>query len=80
MEKYSCYSRTELETDGKTLRSAWEDYKYKLIAEVKYLLTPEHELYCYKDKNITEYTDAFAHLHDVVITKHNAFLLRPDRI
>jgi len=76
--RYSFLS--EIEDSDKTLRIAWENYKEHLIGQVKYYHPFEHEIYRYKDKNITEYTEAFAHLNDIKITRDNAFLLRPRRV
>ena len=80
MERYSSCSRNDLEADGITLRNAWEETKLKLIDEAKVSRTKELEIfsaYRFKDKNITEFAEAFAHLSVVKITKNNAFLLRP---
>ena len=55
----------------------WEDHKKRQLGRVKYYHQNEHEIFQYKDKNITEYTEVFAHLNDIEITKDNAFLLRP---
>jgi len=85
MESYSSFLRSELEVSGKSCRTAWEEIKRKIISEASTRTqeTEYKELYStyrYIDKNITEYAEAFAHLCDIKITKHNAFLLRPDRL
>jgi hypothetical protein len=82
MEQYSRFSRNELESSGKSLKKAWEEHKEALLYESKHYRNKKHELYTpyYIDKNITEYTEAFAHLCDIEITKYNAFLLHPDRL
>jgi hypothetical protein len=85
MKEHSSYSRNDLEKGGKTLRESWEETKRQLVNEAHHS-TQEQEykelrsIHRYIDKNITEYTEAFAHLCDIEITTHNAFLLRPDRL
>lgn len=81
MEKYSRFTRADLESNGKTIREAWEETKLKIIMEadsVTRLTEYEdiHSTFRYKDRNITEYEEVFAHLQDIAITKNNAFLLR----
>ncbi len=76
MEKYSKYSRVELEKQGGTLRDAWEENKRRLTGMVKNYSFREDELFVYRDKNIVEYEDVFAHLNGIEIKKNNAFLLR----
>jgi hypothetical protein len=79
MEKYSNFSRSELETGGKSLETSFEEHKEKLMAQERYYPPLEHEVYQFRDKNITEYAKAFAHLNTVNITRDNAFLLRANR-
>jgi len=85
MKEHSSYSRNDLEKDGKTLREGWDETKRQLVNEAHHS-TQEQEykelrsIHRYIDKNITEHAEAFAHLRDIEITKHNAFLLRPNRM
>jgi len=80
MEKYSYYSRKDLEANGKSLRVSWEEYKEVMISQVKHYYPMEHEVFQFKDKSIIEYAEAFAHLDVIEIKKENAFLLRPSRL
>jgi len=85
MERYSSFSRSELESNGKSCKTTWEEIKRKIISEASnYTQKTEYSdlysIYRFIDKNVTEYAEAFAHLCDIKITKHNAFLLRPDRL
>jgi 1-acyl-sn-glycerol-3-phosphate acyltransferase len=83
IERYSNCSRNDLEADGISLRNAWEESKLKFISEAKDSRTKDlgiFSIYRYKDKNITEYAEAFAHLCNIEITRHNAFLLHPNRL
>jgi len=76
METYSSYARTDLESNGKTLQQTWEETKQKLIAEPKFLLTPEHELYRYIDRSVIEPSEAFAHLEQISLSPKTAFLFK----
>jgi hypothetical protein len=79
MEKFSSYSRKELETNGVSLKAAWENYKEELINKVKYYPPMDHDVYQFKDKTVVDYSEAFAHLKRVKLTNNNAFLLRSIR-
>jgi 1-acyl-sn-glycerol-3-phosphate acyltransferase len=78
INEFSTFSRCELEADGKSLKYAWEERKKKLVSQAMphHDMNYDYSVYQYKDKNITEYTDVFAHLDSIEITKDNAFLLR----
>ena len=75
MERYSNYSRAELEADGRPLAKHWEEYKAKLKNEPKFSVIEEIERgFAYKDKNIVSSCEAFAHLQDIKLTRDTAFL------
>ena len=84
MEKYSRYSRKELEADGIPLREKWEALKKELIADcdiprVNYKLDLENEKLIGKAKvahPVVTNEEAFEHLDHLIPSKENAFLLR----
>jgi 1-acyl-sn-glycerol-3-phosphate acyltransferase len=83
MEKYSFYTRKELEENNLSLKEQWELLKKKLISscdidKVNYKLDLEDEKRIGKAKVINPVTaneEAFEHLGHIEYTKENAFLL-----
>jgi 1-acyl-sn-glycerol-3-phosphate acyltransferase len=81
LNEFSNFTRYELEADGKILKDTWEKHKKELVSQAMphHDMNSDYNVYKYKDKNVIEYKEAFAHLDYVKITKDNAFLLRPGR-
>ena len=83
MEKYSSYSRAELESDGISLREKWIQLKEELVRACDipkrgYKLDLKDEKRIGKAKvgrPFTSNEEAFEHTNNIVITKNNAFLL-----
>ncbi len=88
MEKYSHYSREELEKDGITLRKQWELLKRQLVAacdidKVGYKLDLQDEKRIGKAKvinGVTTNEEAFEHLDSLIPSTNNAFILSKRRI
>lgn len=88
MDKYSHYSREELEQDGITLREQWQLLKKQLVADcdidkVGYKLDLQDEKLIGKAKvlnGVTTNEEAFRHLDDLTLSKNNAFLLSKKRM
>jgi 1-acyl-sn-glycerol-3-phosphate acyltransferase len=82
INKFSNFSRSEFEADDKSLYKTWEERKRKLVSQAMpyHDMISDYNVYKYKDKNIIEYTEAFAHLDYIKIKKDNVFLLRPGRL
>ena len=83
MEKYSSYSRRDLEADGISLKEKWIKLKQELIADceikkINYELDLKDEKLIGKAKVVNDITtneEAFEHLENLNINKNNAFLL-----
>jgi len=83
LEKYSTYTREELEKEGLTLKEQWEQLKKKLISfcdidSVNYELDLQDEKKIGKApvKNpVITNEEAFAHLDEIEYNKNNAYLL-----
>jgi len=79
IEKFSVFSRKEFEVGGLSLKEQWINEVIRRKKEVKYYIEEKEITYPYKDSTITEFTEVFAHLDTIKLTKENAFLLRPTR-
>lgn len=83
MEKYSTYSRKELEASGISLKVEWEKLKKELVSDCdipqtgyKLDLSDEKKIGKAKVANpVTTNEEAFAHLDNLIPSKENAFLL-----
>ena len=83
MEKYSTYSRQQLESDGITLREKWIKLKEDLVSacdipRIGYKLDLKDEKYIGKAKvtnPVISNEEAFEHLDNIKISKETAFLL-----
>ena len=84
MEKYSTYTRHELESDGISLREQWEVLKENLVKDcdiprINYHLDLADEKRIGKAKvvhSVVTQEEAFAHLDHLIPCRENAFLLR----
>lgn len=84
MEKYSTYSRRELERDGTRLKDQWEVLKENLVKDcdiprINYHLDLADEKKIGKAKVVNPVVtpeDAFAHLDQLIPCRENAFLFR----
>lgn len=75
MEMQPVIARKELPT-GKAAEAYWKEHIDRLMAEVEYYAYEEELHTKFVDKSITEPTDAFAHLKQLIPCRENAFLLR----
>jgi len=83
MEKYSFYLRSELESDGISLKDKWIKLKEELVSacdipRIGYKLDLKDEKYIGKAKvsnPVVTNEEAFKHLDNLNINKENAFLL-----
>jgi len=83
MKKYSSYRRADLEKNGITLKSQWENLKQELVSScdiesIDYKLDLDNEKLIGKakvTKEITTNEEAFEHLNNLDINSNNAFLL-----
>lgn len=84
MEKYSSYSREELECDGRTIYQQWEELKEDLvracdIQRTGYHLDLKHEKKIGKAKvvnSVSTASEVFQFMHRLQPCKENAFLLK----
>lgn len=83
MEKYSSYTRAELEVNGKTLKEKWGELKKELVAacdikKTEYRLDLDDEKSIGKAKVVNPVVtneEVFEHLDKITYNKDNAFLL-----